>query len=352
LIKKLQNEGYRVYALAPKDKYSEKLQEEDVEYHELKMDNKGTNPIEDIKLTYNLFKFYKKLNPNVILHYTIKPNIYGSIASRLLKIPIINNVTGLGTTFLNTGLINKITKQLYKIAFKNASMIFFQNNIDLDLFLKEKLINENQKKYHVLPGSGVDLKKYVPLKKEPKKNNNFTFLLISRMIKDKGIIEYLEASRLLNKKYKNIKYQLLGQLGVENKSAITREEIEEWVNEGIVEYLGSVDDVRENICNSDCIVLPSYREGTSKTLLESAAMGKVIVTTDVPGCNNIVEDGYNGFLCEAKNSEDLFLKMEKVYLLDNKDRKDMGKNSRIKMEKEFDEKIVIEKYLKTIKELV
>lgn len=349
LARELKNQGYEVFIVAPYDKYTERLKEE-FEYHNIWMNNKGTNPIEDMKTTMEFYKLYKKIQPDIVLNYTIKPNIYGTIACSLLGIKTINNIAGLGTLFIKENFVTKIAKWLYKYSQRKADKIFFQNRDDKELFINEGLVKKN--KCDVLPGSGVDAKKFVPLEDE-NKDNKFRFLLIARMLWDKGIGEYVEAAKIIKSKYKNVEFQLLGPLDVVNPTAITKEQMNIWVDEGLVKYLGVTDDVREFIKKADCIVLPSsYREGTPRTLLESASMAKPIITTDSVGCRDVVDDGVNGFLCKPKNANDLANKMEKMLKLSYEERKTMGEAGRIKMINEFDEKIVINKYLETIKTIL
>lgn len=345
LIKRLQTAGFQIYAVAPYDEYSEKLKDFGVEYLPISMDNKGTSPKNDLKLIYDLYTVYNELSPDCILHFTIKPNIYGSIAAKFLRIPVVNNITGLGTVFMKENLIQKVTKFLYKYSFKNVNKVFFQNKYDKEMFLINGLVDE--KKVSLLPGSGIDTKKFLPMK--TKRNpTKITFLLIARVIRDKGIIEYVEAARIIKEKYLNTEFQILGQLGTINKSAISKDKVDQWQKENIINYLGTTEDVREHISNADCIILPSYREGTSKTLLEAASMAKPIVTTDVPGCNNVVSDGKNGYLCKVKDSIDLASKIEIIIKLSEADREQLGKNGRQKMINEFEEEIVIQKYLEAI----
>ena len=345
LVKELLK-NYEVIVVAPKDKYSTKLIDLGCKYYDIYIDNKGTNPKNDLKTFFEYYNLYKKINPDITLHFTIKPNIYGNLACNLLNIPVINNVTGLGSVFIKENIITKIVKMMYKVAFKN-SFVFFQNKDDLELFLKEKLIKKN---FDVLPGSGIDTEKFKPIEVK-KKDNVFSFLLIARMLWDKGIGEYVEAANIIKQKYKNIEFLLLGAVGIDNPTAIPKEEIEKWQNQGIVKYLGTTDSVKEKIAKADCVVLPSYyREGTPRVLLESAAMAKPIITTDNVGCRDVVDDGINGYLCEVKNSQDLADKMEKMITLSEEERIKMGRSGREKVIKEFDEKIVIDKYLKVIEE--
>ncbi|MDX9960486.1 MAG: glycosyltransferase family 4 protein [Aliarcobacter sp.] len=350
LLQSLQKEGFKIIVLAPKDKYSELFDSYDFEYHDIEMNNKGTNPIEDIKLTISYYKLLKEIKPDLMLNYTIKPNVYGTIAANLLNIPTINNIAGLGTLFVNENFITKIAKYLYKYSQDKASKVFFQNNEDFDLFTSSKLVDA--KKSDILPGSGVNTDKFKPIEKT-KNLEKIVFLLISRMLWDKGVGEYVEAARILTKKYPNVEFQLLGFLDVINNSAILKEQMDMWIEEGVINYLGTSDNVQNEISNSDCIVLPSfYREGTPRTLLESASMAKPIVTTNNIGCKDVVNDGETGYLCKIKDSVDLGSKLELIINMSEEDRIIMGQKGRKKIIEEYDEQIVINKYLKAIKEIL
>jgi glycosyltransferase involved in cell wall biosynthesis len=345
LIKSLQSEGCKVIAVAPYDNYSEKFKDIGVEYREVKMDNKGSNPIKDFFIILQLIKIFYDLKPNMVFNFTIKPNIYSTIAASLLKIPVVNNITGLGTVFINGGISLKIVKILYKFAFLFPKRIFFQNKDDMELFLTHKLVKKD--KLYLLPGSGVDLKKYQPIKKS-KNLDKFIFLLIGRMIKDKGIEEFIEAAKQIRNKYLDVEFHLLGGVGVANKSAISIETLKSYEDLGVIKYLGETKDIRPFIGNSDVVVLPSYREGMPRTLLEASAMSKPTIGTNVPGCKDAIDDKINGLLCEVKNVTDLANKMKYILDLTEEERNKMGINGRIKMENEFDEKIVLEAYLKEL----
>ncbi len=336
--------GYQVVFISPYDKYSEIIKKH-FEFQDVSINSKGINPIEDLKLIYNLYKVYKNVRPDIICHYNIKPNIYGTIAANILKIPSISNIAGLGTLFINQNFITKIAKSLYKFSQKKAIKIFFQNKNDFKMFVDEKLIQKD--KCEVLPGSGVDIEKFKPVKK--KDNGVFKFLLISRMLWAKGVKDFVEAAKLIKERYQNVDFQLLGYLDMESPTAISKKQMDIWVNEGFVNYLGDSDDVRVEITKADCIVLPSfYREGTPRVLLEGASMQKPIITTNTVGCRDVVNDGVNGYLCEEKNPRDLADKMEKILNLTNEQRNAMGKAGRRKIVKEFDETIVISKYIKSV----
>ena len=348
LARALKEKGYEVIIVAPYDKYSDKLSKE-FKYYDIFINRKGINPIQDFKTFLMYYKIYKNIKPKVALHFTIKPNIYGTLACALLGIKSIVTITGLGYTFSNTSWITKLVKFLYKFALSKADKVFFQNKDDYELFIKENLVEKN--KCEILPGSGVNTSIFSPMDIK-KDNENFRFLLIGRMLWDKGIGEYVEAAKLIKEKYSNVEFFLLGQIDDNYPKAISKTQIEKWEKEGIIKYLGVKENVKEEIAKADCIVLPSYREGIPRALLEAASMEKPIITTDVPGCREVVDDGINGFLCKPKDSKDLAKKMEKMLNLKEEERIKMGKKGREKVIKSFDEKIVIQKYLDAIKELL
>lgn len=341
LVKALLQAGHEVIAIAPEDDYTNYLKDIGCSIELLKVENTGSNPIKDIKLIYSYYQIYKKVNPDVILQYTIKPNIYGTLAAKKLSIPVINNISGLGTVFLNDNIVSKVAKQLYKLAFRNVDLVFFQNADDKIEFLKEISIPEH--KTDLLPGSGINLNEFVPL---PKVNpSTFNFLMISRVIIDKGIYEYVEAAKLLKSKLKDVSFKLLGEMDENHKRGILESEVASWHDNNIIEYLGSTDNVESVIRESDCIVLPSYREGTPRTLLEGAAMAKPLIATDVPGCRHVVEDGRNGFLCDVKSGKSLSEAMLKMHECSKEEIQAFGEQSRALVEEKFDEEIVVERYL-------
>lgn len=344
LVKSLQAEGHDVHTIAPIDEYTPFLTASGCTHHALKMDSRGANPVKDLALIFELYTIYKKVKPDVILHYTIKPNVYGSLAASFLKIPVVNNVCGLGTVFLKNDLLSSIAMFLYRVSFKFPKKVFFQNPDDLKLFLDKKLVPTHT--VDLLPGSGIDLEKFKPVSFQ--RNQQFTFLLISRLITDKGILEYIGAVKKLRAEGLDARFQVLGAIDTEHKRGIQRPVIQEWINSGIIEYLGTTRDVRQFIEQADCVVLPSYREGTPRTLLEAASSAKPIVTTNVPGCSQVVENNFNGFLCNLKDVDDLANKMRSMAGCDDITLKTMGLNGRRKMEAEFNESIVIDKYLHTL----
>lgn len=345
LIKALVAQGYEVVAVAPEDEYASQLHTLGCRYLPLPMDNKGTHPGRDLLLLARFSRLMRSQKPDVFLGYTVKPNVYGSLAAHALQIPVINNVAGLGTVFIKGGWLNQLVSGLYRIALSRSARVFFQNEDDRQLFISGGLVSESVTDR--LPGSGVDLSKFQPTPLPAR--HTVRFLLIARMLWDKGVGEYVEAARLLKQRGIHAECCLLGFLDVQNPAAISRKQMDDWVAEGVVRYLGVSDNVREEISQADCVVLPSfYREGTPRTLLEAAAMARPIVTTDSVGCRDVVDDGVNGYLCKPKDASDLADKMERIVSMSPAEREAMGQRGREKVERQFDEEIVIRKYLEAI----
>jgi glycosyltransferase involved in cell wall biosynthesis len=340
--------GYQVIAIAPEDEYSTKLSELGCEFIHINIDQGGTNPVRDFKTFFDFYRIYQVKNIDVVLNFTPKNNIYSTLAANFNGTKSINNIAGLGILFINESITSKIARFLYKISQTKASKLFFQNEDDRALFLEKKISTTVETER--LPGSGVDLTRFT-LTPAPD-DGKVRFLLIARMLYDKGIGQYVEAARALKEKFSDkVEFQLLGFLDVNNPSAVSKEDMQAWVDEGIVNYLGISDNVEQDIAKIDCMVLPSYyREGVPKSLLEAGAMGKPIVTTDNIGCRETVDDGINGYLCELRSTESLIEKLELIINKSHQERLAMGEKSRLKIQNEFDEKIVINKYLQAIKE--
>lgn len=348
LIRALLDAGYEVVAVAPPDKYAERLSRLGCRFVPLPIDNQGTHPVRDLLLLWRFFGLMRAERPDVYLGYTVKPNVYGSLVARTLGIPVINNIAGLGAVFIKGGWLNKLVNGLYKVALSRSRRVFFQNDDDRQLFITSRLVSEGVS--DLLPGSGIDLAKFSPVPLPA--GTPVRFLLIARMLWDKGVGEFVEAARLLKQRGVDAEFCLLGFLDVQNPAAIPRQQMNDWVAEGTVLYLGVSDNVREEIAQADCVVLPSYREGTPRTLLEAAAMARPIVTTDAVGCREVVDDGINGYLCKPKDASDLADKMERIVSMAHVQREAMGLRGREKVEREFDEQIVIDKYLSAIEEVL
>jgi glycosyltransferase involved in cell wall biosynthesis len=282
--------------------------------------------------------------PSIFLGYTIKPNIYGSLATRILGIPTINNIAGLGFVFTNQSWLTYLVCALYRLALSRSATVFFQNHDDREIFISQRLLMAS--KADLLPGSGVDLVKFFP-KPLPNKPP-LRFLFIGRMLWDKGVGEFVQAAELLRQQGVAAEFYLLGFLDVQNPTAISRAQMDKWISGGDITYLGVSDDIQHEISKADCVVLPSYREGTPRTLLEAAAMARPIVTTNAVGCRNVVEHGINGYLCKLRDVKDLAHYIKKIVDMTPNERLAMGLKGRQKMEREFDERIVITKYLHAI----
>ncbi|MDC1373517.1 glycosyltransferase family 4 protein [Flavobacteriaceae bacterium] len=333
LIKSIRENGYRIVVLASTDNYTEKLKDIVDEFHEIKLDSSGVNPIKDTYLIFQIYSICKSIKPIAILNFTIKPVIYGTLASRLLGgVPVVNTITGLGTAFISSGFSNKVAKFLYKFTFKYSHLVFFQNPDDQQFFKQLKIITKNNTK--LISGSGVDLVKFKPV--ENKKRDDIKILFIGRIIADKGIYELIESAQIIKKEYSNVSFILMGMLGVKNNTSISENEVDKWINDGVIEFIPFQDDIRRFLGDSDVVVLPSYREGTPKTLIEAASMGKPLIATDVPGCREVVNHEVNGFLCEVKNPVSLAAAIKRYIELDDSSKIKMGEKSRELAEEKFD----------------
>lgn len=350
LIKALRSCGYEVSVVAPKDDHSTKVTDLGCRYIAIEMDNSGMSPFRDLQLAWSYWRIIRQERPSVFIGFTIKPNIFGSASAHLNGVPVINNISGLGTAFVRGGFLRKIVQSLYRFALFRSRWVFFQNDDDRVLFVDEGIVREEQTL--LLPGSGVNLEHFSPSVDEAPRLNGVVFILVARLLWDKGVGEFVEAARLVREKVPTARFQLLGFLDVENRTAVPRKSLEQWVDEGLVEYLGSTDDVRPFLQAADCVVLPSYREGTPRSLLEGGAMAKPLIATNVPGCKEVVDHAENGFLCRPKDAEDLASKMVEFAAMDYPSRISMGQKSRRKIEKQFSETIVIERYLSAIQQIL
>ena len=347
LIEAIRGAGYEPVVIVPADSAAEeRLASLGVQGLPVPMSRSGLNPFADLALLRSYRRALKALRPAVFLGFTIKPNIYGCIAAAALRIPAIANVSGLGTVFVRRSPVTALVERMYRFAFRRAGIVFFQNRDDRDLFVASKIVRPDQAR--LLPGSGIDLKRYAPAPLPP---GPVKFLLIARLLGDKGVREYVEAARVLRSRQPGAKFQLLGPLDAENRTSIQPRELDRWVAEGVVEYLGAADDVRPFIAEASAIVLPSYREGLPRSLLEGAAMGRPLIASDVPGCRDVVEPGVNGLLCEARDAQSLGECMEAFLGLAPERRAEMGEAARRTAEERFSHEIVTRAYLDAIAEL-
>lgn len=339
IVERLLKDNFEVYISSPYGERIDDLIQLGCYYIETKISRHGTNILEDL----NLFLHYKNLlqdiRPNVVLTFTIKPNIYGGLACRLLNVPYIANITGLGTAVENGGIMQQITSVLYKVALKKANCVFFQNKENLNFFANKRIALG---KHELLPGSGVNLNRFSLLEYPP--DNIIRFVFISRIMKKKGIDQYLEAAEYIKRKYPDTEFHICGFCEEDYEDIL-----KSYQHRGIIIYHGMVRNVAEILKNMHCTVHPTYYpEGMSNVLLESLACGRPIITTDRSGCKEIVDDEVNGFIVEQENSQDLIEKIEKFIKLSKESKRQMGLQGRNKVEREFDRQFVVEKYMNKI----
>ena len=340
------NNGYEVTISCPNDdsEKAEWFRNIGCEIIDTKFNRKGTNPFADLKLMIYYCNLIKSVKPIAVLSYTIKPNIYGGMACAICGIPQLANITGLGAAVEYPGLMRKFTIILYKLGLRKTYMTFFQNDENRQFCIKHGMVNENHK---LIPGSGVNLS-YHSQKEYPTENEPIRFIFISRIRKEKGIDEYLAAADAIKAKYLDkVEFHIVGWCEDEYEQRL------KLLNaKGVIVYHGGQSDVRPFIAKSNCTIHPTfYPEGMSNVLLESCAAGRAIITTDRPGCREIVDDGVNGYIIKQKDIQDLIKKVEKFINLSYEEKKAMGIAARKKVEREFDRRIVIEAYLGTIKDI-
>jgi glycosyltransferase involved in cell wall biosynthesis len=351
LMLSLKAMGHEAIAIAPTDNYAKSLRNDDIEFFDVQFHGAGVNPFSEFGTVIKLRKVFVKESVDVVLSYTPKGNIYSALALSGLDRRLIVNVSGLGRVFTQDGFFAQLVKILYRISFRKAEFVFFQNNDDRSVFIKKKIVDPV--KTGRLPGSGVDLEHFACVSNNDIRISNHSektkFLFVARLLWDKGIGEYVAAARAVKSRFPFVKFQVLGSMDSVHASAVPREKLEEWIREGVIQYLGTTDDVRLYLKEADCVVLPSfYREGVPRSLLEAAAMGKPVITTDAIGCRDAVEDKVTGFLCNPRDSHDLAEKMILLISQSQDELFNMGRRAREKMEKEFDENIVLNAYSEII----
>lgn len=343
VVKAIRDLGHEVVISVPFEGKNTYFEDIGCKLYNTTFNRKGINPIKDLGLMFFYIKLIKLIRPDVVLSYTIKPNLYGGMACQLCRIPQIANVTGLGSAVENSGWLQKITILLYKIGLRRARTIFFQNKGNYSFCQKRNMVKNNGK---LIPGSGVNLLHFTfqpyPLQEEPMR-----FVFISRLMREKGIEEYLAAARVIKNRFPLSEFHILGSCE-ENYA----DRIEKMQNDGIIIYHGRQSDVRPFYSMCHCTVHPSfYPEGLSNVLLESCATGRPIITTNRPGCGEIVENDVNGFVVKERDVDDLVCKIEKFMALPYGQKQEMGMAARRKVEKEFDRKIVVDAYLKELSQI-
>ncbi|MHC1684881.1 MAG: glycosyltransferase family 4 protein [Clostridiaceae bacterium] len=340
LIEELLNQGNDVYISLPNGEFIQPLIDINCKFVNTDVDRRGINPITDFKLVVGYLKIIKKVKPNMVITYTIKPNIYGGIVSRIMKVQYSINITGLGTAFQNDGILKKIIIFLYKLSCKKAKVVFFENEENQRIFIDNKIVKEENT--CKLNGAGVNLKVY-KFCNYPEDTGKIHFLFIGRVMKEKGINELFEAAEYIKKEYTNVYFDIVGPLEDDYKDRIN-----ELQDSNIINYHGYQSDVRSFIKRSHCLILPSYHEGMANTLLESAAMGRPLITSNIFGCKEAVANEDNGYLVNVKDSKDLFDKIKKFIELPYEEKIKMSYNSRRLMEKVFDKSKIVKKTINKI----
>lgn len=341
LVEALTGDSHQITVLAPPDDAVPELERLGCRFHPLEMSVKGLNPFEDMRLQRRFGQIFSEEQPDALLSFTIKNNIFGAHAAKSCDIPFLPNVTGLGTAFLSGKLLQMFTEQLYRRSFAALPVVFFQNEDDRDLFINRRLVKADQA--WLLPGSGIDLQRFSPTPM-PALEEPPVFLMIGRLLRDKGVQEFVEAARRVKKQYPKARFQLLGAVSSESRSAIDHQTVDAWVAEGAVEYLGVTADVRPAIAAASCIVLPSYREGAPRALIEAAAMARPLIATDVPGCRAVVDQEVTGFLCQARSAASLASAIQRFLILSDHAKQAMGTAGRTKMAREYDQALVVDAY--------
>lgn len=341
VLRAIAESGGRTIVLAPPDDSFPRLQALGCITIPMPMDVKGLNPVVNLRQITEFRRHFEALKPDIVLSFTIKNNIFGAFAAKSMDVPFIPNVTGLGTAFLAGRALRAASVQLYRSAFRNLPTVFFENGEDRDLFDQLRITRGGQAV--ALPGTGLDLKHFAGAEFPPL-GSGIVFLMVGRILRDKGVIEYVEAARALKRARPDLRFQLLGPLDAQNRSAISVGTVRDWQAEGVIEYLGATDDVRPFVRAAHCVVLPSYREGAPRGLMEAAAMARPIVTTDVVGCRAVVDRDVTGFLCAPRSADALAAAMARFLRLGPDRQRLMGLAGQQKMINEYDERLVIDAY--------
>jgi glycosyltransferase involved in cell wall biosynthesis len=343
LMRQLRGDGNCVIAVAPADIFVQKLQSEGFAFEPVSISTGGINPILELRSVVQLWRALRRQRVDLVLSYTPKGNLYAALASIANGSQFVPNVSGLGRAFIRRSPVTWAALLLYRLTFGRASRVFFQNLDDLGMFVRAGFVCPERAER--IPGSGVDLSRFTARRvPEDRSADAPVFLLIARMLWDKGVGEFVSAARQVKKVFPQATFKLLGDVTSQNPAAIPASQIDDWVGEGIVTYLGSTDDVRPHIASADCLVLPSYREGVPRVMLEAAAMGRPVITTDAPGCRDTVIDGETGFMCRVRDAADLATKMQAFVALPTAERQRMSDRARGFVEQRFSEERVIDCY--------
>ena len=339
LLDKFIGEGHDVIVIAPVDQYIEYKEKYPAVKHVAlrSLDRDSTNPLKDLVLITELTRKYKRLKPDLVIHFTNKPNIYGAIAARRAKVDSIAIVTGLGYAFIHNGFIKSVTTALYKYTSKYHKKFIFENIEDRELFENENIITKGQG--ISVKGCGVNTTYFHPYPNQ-EVNEAMVFTFVGRLLYDKGVKEFVEAARIIKLVHPKTQFWLVGELDPDNPATVEKDELIEWVDSDIVYYHGFQRDVRPFISKSDCVVLPSYREAIPRTITEAMAMAKPVITTDTAGCREAVEVEVNGYLAKLRDANDLAESMQKIISLTEEERKSMGQAGRNIVMNQFDDRLI------------
>ena len=344
-IRALRAQGNRVICLSPPDDFSQRLVDElGAEHIALPLDGKSTGAVQELRSLRFIWAVMRQYRPDFVFNFTVKMNIYCGLVCALQKVPFANNISGLGTAFIHDSWLFRRVRQVYGLVNRQAQHLFFQNEEDLSVFRDKGLLGDAS--YTLLPGSGVDLQRFTA--SHLPETGSFTFIMIARLLGDKGVREYAEACGQLKAEGQDVRCLLVGPLGVSNRTAIGRAEVDQWKADSILEYRGATDDVRPLIEQAHVLVLPSYREGMPRTVLEAAAMGRPAIVTDVPGCRHSIEPEVTGWLCEVRSAESLAGVMRRVAAMETAEVQRAGDAARKRMEEKFSETVVVKAYLECL----
>lgn len=342
--------GHRVVVVAPKDQFVDRLRAIAADYVEWEVSGSSTRVWSEIGAVRALARIYRDVRPDIAFHFTIKAVIYGALAARWTRTPFVSVVTGLGYVFLNENWASKLSRAMYRLTLRHSREVWFLNRDDRITFKEHGLLRECE--VRLLPGEGVDMEYFSPWTAPAESPAHCTFLMIARLLSDKGVFEYVEAARAVRELRPSTRFALMGPADSANPTAIGIDQVRRWESEGVVQYLGAVDDVRPAINASTCVVLPSYREGMPRCLLEAAAMERAVVATDVPGCRDAVVDGSTGLLCKVRDAPDLAAKLLVIANMNGAELRSMGGRAREHVRNSFDERLVIAAYLDALQRIL
>lgn len=332
-----------MYVSCPGGEFTGQIKKLGCKFIPQEFNRRGTNPIADFKLLLDYIVLINTVKPDVVLTYTIKPNVYGGLACQLTRTPYIANVTGLGTSIENGGIMQLLTTTLYKVGLRKASCVFFQNSNNRKLFVDKKLVKRHNR---LIPGSGVNLNTHT-FEPYPTEENGLRFLFVGRIMKDKGIEELLAAMKIVHNEYPEASLDIVGGYDEDYSTALDKA-----AAEGYIRYHGRQDDMHRFYTDTHCVVLPSYHEGMANVLLEGASTGRPVIATDIPGCRETFNEGETGFGCKVKSAESLADAMKKFITLSHEEKAQMGLAGREKVKKEFDRSIIVRAYMNEINKIV